>query len=105
MLYHAFDMQKALLAGAGRWADASARILGSKALPFAYFGGVPQLVVPDNLRSGVTKACRYEPELNRTYADLARCQGSPNSPQVWSSKIPHPVRLLLRLLRLAPIPL
>ena len=33
------------------------------------------------------------------------CQGSPNSPQVWSSKIPHPVRLLLRLLRLAPIPL
>ena len=28
--------------------------------------------VPDNLRSGVTKACRYEPELNPTYADLAR---------------------------------
>ena len=43
MLYHAFDMQKALLAGAGRWADASARILGSKALPFAYFGGGPVL--------------------------------------------------------------
>lgn len=43
MLYHAFDMQKALLAGAGRWADASARILASKALPFAYFGGGPVL--------------------------------------------------------------
>jgi len=28
--------------------------------------------LPDNLRSGVTKACRYEPELNPTYADLAR---------------------------------
>ena len=33
------------------------------------------------------------------------CQGSPKFPQLWSSKIPHPVRLLLRLLRLAPIPL
>jgi hypothetical protein len=31
--------------------------------------------VPDNLRSGVTKACRYEPELNPTYADLARHYG------------------------------
>jgi hypothetical protein len=35
----------------------------------------------------------------------SRCQGSPKCPQLWSSKIPHPVRLLLRLLRLAPIPL
>ncbi|MEK6634280.1 MAG: IS21 family transposase, partial [Nitrospirota bacterium] len=32
----------------------------------------PEIIVPDNLRSGVTKACRYEPELNPTYADLAR---------------------------------
>jgi hypothetical protein len=29
------------------------------------------LVIPDNLRSGVTRACRYEPELNPTYQDLA----------------------------------
>lgn len=38
---------------------------------FEYFGGVPQLVVPDNPRTGVTRACRYEPDLNRTYTELA----------------------------------
>jgi len=42
---------------------------------FAFFGGVPQIVVPDNLRAGVTKACRYEPELNPTYAALAHHYG------------------------------
>ena len=31
----------------------------------------PKALVPDNLKAGVTKACRYEPEINRTYADLA----------------------------------
>lgn len=35
-----------------------------------FFGGVPNLIVPDNLRSGITKACRYEPEINATYADF-----------------------------------
>lgn len=38
---------------------------------FDYFGGVPKVVVPDNLRSAVSKACRYEPEENPTYRDLA----------------------------------
>lgn len=40
-----------------------------------YFGGVPELVVPDNLKAGVTKAHRYEPDENPTYADLARHYG------------------------------
>src|SRR3989475_1628183 len=31
-----------------------------------FFGGAPAIFVPDNLRSGVTQACRYEPSLNRT---------------------------------------
>ena len=35
------------------------------------YGGVTEVTVPDNLRSGVTKACFYDPELNRTYAELA----------------------------------
>jgi hypothetical protein len=35
-----------------------------------FFGGVPGLVVPDNLRSGISKACRYEPDVNPTYADF-----------------------------------
>lgn len=42
---------------------------------FEYFGGVPTLLIPDNLKSGVTKACRYEPDINPTYADMASHYG------------------------------
>jgi transposase len=42
---------------------------------FEFFGGCPEVLVPDNLRSGVTKAHRYEPEINETYAELARHYG------------------------------
>jgi transposase len=38
---------------------------------FEYFGGVPTMVIPDNLKSGVTSPCRYEPTINRTYHKLA----------------------------------
>lgn len=37
---------------------------------FEYFGGVPQITVPDNLKSGVTKTCRYEPDINPAYHSL-----------------------------------
>jgi len=40
-----------------------------------FLGGAPEIVVPDNLRSAVTKAHRYEPDLNPTYADLAAHYG------------------------------
>lgn len=36
-----------------------------------YFGGVPQAIVPDNLKSAVTKSSRYEPTLNETFEDFA----------------------------------
>ncbi len=36
-----------------------------------YFDGVPQVVVPDNLRSAVKKARRHEPEINETFQDFA----------------------------------
>ena len=36
-----------------------------------YFGGVPAAIVPDNLKSAVTKADRYEPQINETLADFA----------------------------------
>jgi transposase len=39
---------------------------------FAYFGGVPSVVVPDQLKSGVTVPCRYEPQLQRTYEELGQ---------------------------------
>jgi transposase len=40
-----------------------------------YFQCAPRVLVPDNLKSGVSKACKYEPELNPTYADLAEHYG------------------------------
>jgi transposase len=43
---------------------------------FTFFGGVPALIVPDNLKAAVNIACRYEPELNPTYADLAAHYGT-----------------------------
>jgi len=48
---------------------------GSHVRAFDYFGGVTEIVVPDNLKSGVTKPCRYDPEINPSYADLARHYG------------------------------
>ena len=36
------------------------------------YGGVATLTVPDNLKAGVTKACYYDPEINRSYLELAR---------------------------------
>ncbi|MEQ1724596.1 MAG: polyhydroxyalkanoate depolymerase [Sphingopyxis sp.] len=41
MLYHAYDMQRAMLAGFGSIAGAGARLWGSEIGPFAYFGGGP----------------------------------------------------------------
>jgi transposase len=43
---------------------------------FEYFGGVAAAVVPDQLKSGVTKACRYEPDIQRTYEEMARHYGT-----------------------------
>ena len=41
-----------------------------------FYGGVPALVVPDNLKSGINKACRYEPDTNPTYADFIDYYGT-----------------------------
>jgi transposase len=45
--------------------------LASHVRAFRFFGGLPVIVVPDNLRSAVSKPCRYEPDLNPAYAELA----------------------------------
>ena len=42
---------------------------------FEFFQGCPEIVVPDNLKSGVQKAHRYEPDLNPTYQDMATHYG------------------------------
>jgi transposase len=44
---------------------------GSHVRAFEALGGVSELVVPDNLKSAVTRPCRYEPDVNRTYEELA----------------------------------
>ncbi|MDD4201061.1 MAG: IS21 family transposase [Eubacteriales bacterium] len=43
---------------------------------FNFFGGVPEIIVPDNLKSGVAKPCRYEPDINPTYNEMARHYGA-----------------------------
>jgi transposase len=48
---------------------------GAHARMFDFFGGVPEIVVPDNLKAGVKHPCRYEPDLNPTYQDLAQHYG------------------------------
>lgn len=45
--------------------------ISAHCLAFSYFGGVTSVVVPDNLKAGVTKTCYYEPTINRTYQELA----------------------------------
>lgn len=49
--------------------------LGSHRRAFEYFGGVPQILVPDNIKTGIRKACYYEPDLNISYAELAEHYG------------------------------
>ena len=49
--------------------------IGAHMRAFEFIGGVPEIVVPDNLKSGVTKACRYEPSVNRTYEEMAAHYG------------------------------
>jgi transposase len=49
--------------------------IGVHVRAFSFFGGAPEILVPDNLKAGVTKACRYEPDVNQTYADMAAYYG------------------------------
>ena len=46
------------------WIDAHVRALSA-------IGGVPHLLVPDNTKTAVIKACLYDPQVNRTYAEMA----------------------------------
>lgn len=57
------------------WTQGLADWIGSHLRAFEFLGGLPEIVVPDNLKSGVTRACRYEPDLNRTYEEMAAHYG------------------------------
>lgn len=58
------------------WSQKLPDWIGSNQRMLEFFGGVPALIVPDNLKSGVTKACRYEPDINPTYADFIDYYGT-----------------------------
>jgi transposase len=50
--------------------------ISSHVRAFSFLGGVPEVLVPDNLKSGIKKACYYEPDINPTYQDLATHYGT-----------------------------
>jgi transposase len=53
------------------WTQALPDWIESHVRMFRFFGGVPRLAIPDNLKSGVHKASFYDPEINRSYAMMA----------------------------------
>ena len=57
------------------WTQTLEDWIGSHVRAFHFFGGCPEILVPDNLKSGITKAHRYEPEPNRSYAEMAKHYG------------------------------
>ena len=49
--------------------------IGSHVRMLEHFGAAPEILVPDNLKSGVSKTCRYEPDTNPSYLDFANHYG------------------------------
>jgi transposase len=55
--------------------------IGAHVRAFEFYQGVPKLVVPDNAKTGVTKTCRYDPDLNPTYSEVLLDRGvEPSDP-------------------------
>jgi transposase len=59
-----------------RWSQGLADWVGCHVNAFAFFGGAARQLVCDNLKAGVTAACRYEPGINRTYQEMAAHYGA-----------------------------
>ena len=57
------------------WSQNQADWLNAHVQVFEFFGGVPELVVPDNLKSAVRKTHRHEPDINPAYQQLASHYG------------------------------
>ena len=53
------------------WSQELAHWVTSHVRAFTFLGGTPEAVIPDNLRSAVSRACRYEPDLNPAYCHMA----------------------------------
>ena len=57
------------------WSQALPDWIGAHVRLFRFLGGVPRLIVPDNLKSGIHKASFYDPEINRSYGMMAAHYG------------------------------
>jgi transposase len=57
------------------WTQSLPDWISSHVRTFEFMGGVAEILVPDNLKAGVTSPHLYEPDLNPTYQDLARHYG------------------------------
>jgi transposase len=53
------------------WTQNSADWTGAHTRAFTFFKGVPRIVVPDNPKTAVSRTCRYDPDLNPGYRELA----------------------------------
>jgi len=58
------------------WTQSLPDWIGAHVAMLTFIGGVPRQIVSDNLRAGITRACFYEPLVNRTYADMASHYGT-----------------------------
>ena len=83
------------------WTQSLSDWIGSHSRAFNYFRGVTAMIVSDNLKSGITKACFYEPNVNRTYEEMAKHYGTaivparPNRPKD-KAKVEVGVQVVLR---------
>lgn len=57
------------------WTQSLPDWIASHVRALHYFGGVPALLVPDNLKSGITRASYYDPDINPTYSQFAQHYG------------------------------
>ncbi|MBX9569036.1 MAG: IS21 family transposase [Candidatus Obscuribacterales bacterium] len=53
------------------WNETAESWCNGHAAAFEYFGGCPKVCVPDNPKAVINKPCRYEPEINESFAQMA----------------------------------
>jgi len=85
------------------WTEGLSDWIGAHTRTFAFIGGAPKLVIPDNPKVAVIKACFYEPMVNRTYEDVLKhydttaLPARPRKPRD-KSKVEAAVRIMERYL-------
>ncbi len=100
------DIFVATLGASGyTYAEASANqrlefFIDSHVNNFEFYEGVPQILVPDNLKSAVTKAHRYDPQINGSYQDMAEHYNTVVIPaRPYSPKDKSKVELAIKLVQ------